>query len=168
MYEGLGDLPHFSQDIEGDLTPGVVAEFRDRIRRADCVLISTPEYNGTIPGTLKNALDWASRPAGEGAFKGKPAAVIGASPGRYGAQRSQGDVRKVLTAIGAETLEAELAVPRVHEKFDDSGALRDEEVKRLLEKRVAALVALVDAAAAPPAESAEYSLACQRLVGEAA
>ena len=162
-YSGLGELPHFSEDIEGELTPAAVHELRERIDRADCVLFSTPEYNGTIPGALKNALDWASRPPGKGAFKDKPAGAMGASPGRFGAQRAQADIRKVLMAIGAETLEAEFPVPRVHEKFDDAGALTDPETRAGLSEHVAALIALTDVP--PPAldESAEYSLACQHM-----
>ena len=162
-YSGLGELPHFSEDIEGELTPAAVHDLRAQISRADCVLVSTPEYNGTMPGALKNALDWASRPTGEGAFKDKPAGAMGASPGRFGAARAQADIRKVLTAIGAETLEAELLVPRVHEKFDDSGALSDEEIRAGLTDFVAALLALTGVPAPPLEDSAEYSLECQRL-----
>lgn len=162
-YDGLGDLPHFSEDLEGKLTPSAVQEFRDRIKGANCVLISTPEYNGGISGSLKNALDWGSRPTGEGAFKDKPAAAIGASSGRYGAQRSQADVRKVLTAIAAETLDVELPVPAVHEKFDDTGELQDDEISSRLNELVASLIALTGRPVAGPADSAEYSLECQRL-----
>lgn len=162
-YCGLGELPHFSEDLEGELTPSAVQEFRDRIKAANCVLISTPEYNGGIPGSLKNALDWGSRPTGEGAFKDKPTAAIGASPGRYGAQRSQADVRKVLTAMGAEILDTELPVPAVHERFDDAGTLQDEEISSRLTELVGALIALTGEPLPETADSAEYSLACQRL-----
>jgi chromate reductase len=120
-----------------------------------------------LPGTLKNALDWASRPAGESAFKDKPVAAIGASPGRHGAARAQTDVRAVLSAMGAETLETELPVPRVREKFDDAGALQDDEIGRRLTELVGALIALAGEPAPPPPESAEYSVACQRLAATA-
>lgn len=163
-YEGLGDLPHFSEDLEGALTPASVLELRDRLRAADAVLISTPEYNGAMPGSLKNALDWASRPPGESVFKEKPSAAIGASPGRYGAQRSQEAVRRVLGAMGAEILDEELPVPRVHEKFDTEGVLVDEDVAAQLDGLVSSLAELTGIPAPPLPSSAEYSLECQRML----
>ncbi len=104
-----------------------------------------------MPGVLKNALDWASRPAGESVLAGKPVAVMGASPGRYGAARAQADVRKVLTAIGAEVLDQELPFPRVHELFDEHGALLDPGSEPRLAAHLAALVEL----AGGPAPSEE-------------
>ncbi|MGI9557353.1 MAG: NADPH-dependent FMN reductase [Solirubrobacterales bacterium] len=162
-YDGLGDLAHFSQDIEGDLTPEPVLELRRRIAAADAVLISTPEYNGAMPGSLKNALDWASRPTGESVFREKPAAAMGASPGRFGAQRSQEAIRNVLAAMGAELLDRELPVPRVHERFDEGDNLADEELEAELRDLVAALIELTGIPAPALAESAEYSLECQRM-----
>ena len=102
FLDGLGDLPHFSQELEGERTPASVEALRRRIAAADALLIATPEYNSAMPGVLKNGLDWASRPSGESVLAAKPAAVLGASPGRFGAVRAQADVRTVLTAIGAE------------------------------------------------------------------
>lgn len=163
-FERLGEIPHFSQDLEGELTPEPVLEMRRRIESADAVLIATPEYNSAMPGVLKNALDWASRPSGESVFDGKPVAAVGASPGRYGAVRAQADVRRVLEAIGAEVLERELPIPRAHEGFDDSGALSDPAVDGGLADHVAALIDLIKAPA--PTEHdplADYSLQCQRL-----
>ena len=104
FLDGLGDLPHFSQELEGERTPASVEALRRRIAAADALLIATPEYNSAMPGVLKNGLDWASRPSGESVLAAKPAAVLGASPGRFGAVRAQADVRTVLTAIGAEVL----------------------------------------------------------------
>ena len=163
LLDGLGDLPHFSQELEGERTPASVEALRRRIAAADALLIATPEYNSAMPGVLKNALDWASRPSGESVLAGKPAAVIGASPGRFGAVRAQADVRTVLKAIGAEVLDEELPVPAVHEKFNDQGALEHEETERALGSMLGSLVEL--AGGPPPAEpdSAAYSRECQRL-----
>ena len=164
LYDGLEAVPHFSEDLEGDRTPASVRELRARIGRADAVLVATPEYNGSVPGVLKNGLDWASRPVGASVLADKPAAVVGASPGRFGAQRAQADVRKVLTAIGAGVLDQELPVARAHEVLDERAKVLDAEVER----RLAALVAsLVDVAVGPvPAELADstaYSRECQQL-----
>jgi len=164
IFAELGAIPHFSQDSEGNLTPPVVHDLRARIDRADGVLVATPEYNGSMPGVLKNAIDWASRPPGESVLADKPAAAVGASPGRFGAQRAQADVRKVLTATGAEVLDQELPVARAHEVIDERGEILDEQVER----RLAALVAsLVELAGMPVpgklADSGAYSLECQRL-----
>lgn len=163
IFDELGAIPHFNQDSEGDLTPPIVDDLRARIQGANAVLVATPEYNGSMPGVLKNALDWASRPPGESALADKPAAAIGASPGRFGAQRAQADVRRVLTAIGAEVLDQELPVSRAHEVIDERGIL-DEDVERRLAAVVASLVELAGAPVpAELADSAAYSLECQRL-----
>jgi len=109
-YEGLSEIPPYDEDVELDGVPESVAELREAIRDADAVLIATPEYNHSIPGQLKNALDWASRPAGQSALNGKPAATIGASTGMFGAVWAQAELRKVLGAMGGRVLEAELPV----------------------------------------------------------
>ncbi len=163
-FHELGAIPHFNQDLEGESTPKAVSDFRIRIGQADAVLVATPEYNGSMPGVLKNALDWASRPTADGALKNKPAAVVGASPGNHGAQWAQADVRRVLTAIGAEVLDAELAVRRVHEKIDANGDLRNAEQEKRLREIISALLELTGAPV--PAElavSAAYSQECQRI-----
>jgi chromate reductase, NAD(P)H dehydrogenase (quinone) len=168
-FEGLGGIPPFSPDLEGGLTPAAVVDLRDRIVRADAVLVATPEYNSSMPGVLKNALDWASRPAGESVLAGKPAAVFGASPGRYGAVWAQADARKVLTAIGANVLDAEFPVARVQEKFDERRNLVDQPVRDELRALVSSLLDLVvEPAPAELAESAAYSLECQRLAAQSA
>ncbi len=162
IFDGLGEVPPFNQDAEGEVTPAVV-DLRDRISRADAVLVATPEYNSSLPGVLKNALDWASRPPGNSVLAEKPVAVIGASPGRFGAVRAQADARKVLTAIGANVLDAELPVARAHEKFDEGQNLVDDTVRRELQALLTSLLDLVVAPApAELAESAAYSQECQR------
>ena len=90
-------------------------ELREAILAADAVLIATPEYNHSIPGQLKNALDWASRPAGQSALNGKPAAAIGASKSMFGGVWAQAELRKVLAAMGGRVIEAELGIPHAHE-----------------------------------------------------
>ena len=95
-FEQLREIPPYDADLEAEETPAAVAELRQAMREADAVIIATPEYNHSIPGVLKNALDWASRPAGQSALSGKPAAVVGASTGMFGAVWAQAETRKVL------------------------------------------------------------------------
>jgi chromate reductase len=109
-FDRIGDVPPYDEDVELEATPAVVEELREAVRSADAVLIATPEYNHSIPGQLKNALDWVSRPAGQSALNGKPAAVIGASTGMFGAVWAQAELRKVLGAMGGRVVEAELPV----------------------------------------------------------
>jgi chromate reductase len=162
VFDGLGDLPCFNEDAEGGRTPTEIHEFWARVDGADAVLVATPEYNSAMPGVLKNALDWASRPPGESVLAAKPAAVMGASPGRFGAARAQEQVRMVLTAIGAEVLDRELPVARAHEIIGPDGRVTDDEVATGIGDLVAALVELAGGPSAPTlAESAAYSLACQ-------
>ena len=122
LWDGLKRVPPFDEDDEHD--PGAaVRELRDAIERADAVLISTPEYNRSLPGQLKNALDWASRPYGAGVLRGKPVAVVGASQLPTGAARAQAEVRIVLAGIGAQVIDAELPLTRAREDFDELGQL---------------------------------------------
>ncbi len=114
-FKRLAEIPPYDEDLEVEGVPEVVRNLRETIRGADAVLIATPEYNHSIPGQLKNALDWASRPAGESALNGKPVAVIGASTGMFGAVWAQAELRKVLGAMGGRVLEAELPVAHVAE-----------------------------------------------------
>jgi chromate reductase len=114
-FDRLREVPPYDEDLETDGTPAVVEELREAIRNADAVLIATPEYNSSIPGQLKNALDWASRPAGQSALNGKPATVIGASTGMFGAVWAQAELRKVLGAMGGRVIEAELPVGHAKE-----------------------------------------------------
>jgi chromate reductase len=114
-YERLAEIPPYDEDVEVRDVPEPVGELREAILNADAVLIATPEYNHSIPGQLKNALDWASRPAGKSALNGKPAAVVGASTGMFGAVWAQAELRKVLGAMGGRVLEAELPVAHATE-----------------------------------------------------
>jgi chromate reductase len=126
LWTGIGELPHFSEDADVEPAPAPVAAFRAAVLAADAVLISTPEYNHSIPGTLKNALDWASRPIATNAFRDKPVAVIGASAGIFGAVWAQAELRKVLAAMGARVSDVELGVGQAETRFDDEGRLVDD------------------------------------------
>jgi len=114
-FARLGEIPPYDEDVELEATPTVVEELREAVRSADAILIATPEYNHSIPGQLKNALDWVSRPAGKSALNSKPAAVIGASTGMFGAVWAQAELRKVLGAMGGRVVEAELPVGHAKE-----------------------------------------------------
>jgi len=134
VWEGLRAVPAFDEDLERGPTPLAVADLREQIRAADVVLIATPEYNGSVPGALKNALDWVSRPYATNALRGKPVAVIGASPSPGGARQAQEDLRRILAVIGAEVLDVELAVATVHRRFDPAGVVADDHLQRQLEQ----------------------------------
>lgn len=114
-FERLAEIPPYDGDAEAVATPEPVRALREAIRGADAVLIATPEYSHSVPGVLKNALDWASRPAGESALNGIPAAAIGASTGMFGAVWAQAELRKVLGAMGGRVLEDELPVGHAHQ-----------------------------------------------------
>jgi chromate reductase len=161
VYDGLGVMPYFNEDLERDDLPPAVLDLRDRIEAADALLVVTPEYNSAMPGVLKNALDWASRPPGESALAGKPAAVMGASPGRFGAVRAQKAARMVLTAIGADVLDMELPVARVADIFSENRTVIDAEVATRIAELVGALVESADGPTPAPADLAAYSRACQ-------
>src|SRR3954451_13748555 len=130
VYEELATLPHFNQDRETD-PPVQVAELRQRIADADAVFVVTPEYNHSIPGALKDALDWASRPRESAALAEKPAAAIGASTSAFGAAWAQAETRKVLAAADANVLDRELPVTGVHGRVVN-GELVDEETREQL------------------------------------
>jgi chromate reductase, NAD(P)H dehydrogenase (quinone) len=124
-FDGLADIPPFDEDHDREPAVASVRRLRDAIRSADALLIATPEYNASIPGQLKNALDWASRPFATNALRGKPVAVIGASTGPFGAVWAQAELRKVLRTIGARVVERELAIGAAQEAFDPAGRLLD-------------------------------------------
>jgi len=125
IWDALATVPPFSEDLEAAPVPGAVAELRQLIGAADAVLIVTPEYNGSVPGQLKNALDWASRPRGAAVLEGKPATVISASPSPRGGAWALADLRKILTVAGADVAETELSVPQVHTRLTPAGQLTD-------------------------------------------
>ena len=143
-FERLREIPPYDADLESETTPVAVAELRRAMREADAVLVVTPEYNHSIPGVLKNALDWASRPAGQSALMGKPAAVIGASTGMFGAVWAQAETRKVLGALGGRVVEAELPVARAAELYRDGRLELSPEQSHQLEEILATLAAEVE------------------------
>jgi chromate reductase, NAD(P)H dehydrogenase (quinone) len=120
LYDGLAAIPPFNEDDE-DSPPAAVAALKAAIADADGVLIATPEYNASIPGVLKNALDWVSRPHATNPLMGKPAAVIGASTSLFGAVWSQAETRKVLGTIGARVVDRELPIPQAEEALGSDG-----------------------------------------------
>jgi chromate reductase len=134
-WEGLGTVPLYDGDLEEKGMPGPVASMNEEIQRAGAVLVVTPEYSASIPGVLKNALDWAARPPGKSPFRGKVVAVTGASPGALGTVRAQMDLRRILTAMGAVVVPApEVLVGQVHQKRDGAGAITDEGTRKFLGK----------------------------------
>jgi len=143
-FERLGEIPPYDEDVEVEGVPEVVRELREAIRAADAVLIATPEYNHSIPGQLKNALDWASRPAGESSLNGTPAAVIGASTGMFGAVWAQAELRKVLGAMGGRVLEAELPVAHAADLRHGDRLELEPEQSEQLDEILAELVAAAE------------------------
>jgi chromate reductase, NAD(P)H dehydrogenase (quinone) len=144
VYEGLKQVPPYDEDDDREPAPVAVAHMRAAVAGADAVFFSTPEYNHSIPGQLKNAVDWLSRPAGGGALSGKHVAVIGASTGMFGAVWAQAELRKVLAASGARVVEGEVAVGHAHTRFDERGRLSDGELSEQVDAVVQALIADVD------------------------
>jgi len=140
MFEQLAAVPPYSEDLDGNPTPPGAAALRTAIADADAVLIATPEYNSSVPGQLKNALDWASRPLATNVLRAKPATVVGASTGVFGAVWAQAEVRKILAAIGARVLEDDLPVGQAHDAFAADGSLSDPQLRELLAGAIATLV----------------------------
>jgi len=126
VFDGLAEIPAFDQDLE-DLGPDAVDYLKAAIAEADAILVATPEYNGSIPGALKNALDWVSRPLAENPIRSKPVAVIGASTSAFGGIWAQRELKKVLGIMGARVLDVELPVAKAQRAFDEPDAeLRDQ------------------------------------------
>lgn len=151
VWDDLAAIPAFDQDDEAS-PAAAVTSLRAAIADADALLIATPEYNNSIPGALKNALDWASRPHGLSPLVAKPAAVIGASPSPFGAVWAQDETRKVLRATGADVLDAGLALGKAPDRFDENGRLADDLARVELRSILEGLVAL--AAVSPVARAA--------------
>jgi chromate reductase len=147
-WDGLAGLPAYDEDLEGT-PPESVEEWRAAIADADALLIATPEYNASVPGALKNALDWASRPFPENVLREKPALVIGASTGLFGAVWAQAEVRKVLRHAGAHALDDELPVGQADYAFTEDG-LADPELDMRLDELVEGLVREVDSPVEQP------------------
>jgi len=137
----LDGIPVFNQDNDKN-PPEKVVEFKARIRAADAILICTPEYNASIPGVLKNAIDWASRPYGDSAWDGKPVAIMGASPGRLGTVRAQYHLRHCFVFLNMHALtRPEVMIANADEQFDEQGNLTNEDTKRHIQKLIEGLVA---------------------------
>jgi chromate reductase len=145
-FDRLRDIPPYDADLEEDGAPApeAVEALREAMHEADAVLIATPEYNHSIPGALKNALDWASRPAGESALNGTPAAVIGASTGMFGAVWAQAELRKVLGALGGRVLDEELPVPHAAQVYAEGQLELSPEQTEALDGLLAQLVGEVE------------------------
>jgi len=147
VFDGLKAIPPYDADDDLEGGPEPVRALRAALAEADAVLIATPEYNASLPGVLKNALDWASRPHATNPLRGKPAAVVGASTGMFGAVWAQAEGRKVLATIGARVVDAELPVAEADERFDAEGRLADIEIEERLGEVVRELVAAAEARA---------------------
>jgi chromate reductase len=161
IYDGLAELPHYNEDLDTEPVPEPAARLRGAIAAADGVLIATPEYNGSIPGVLKDAIDWISRPFPDNAVKGKPVAVIGASTGLFGAVWAQAETRKALQITGADVLDGEVPVGQAHAAFTDEGRLTEPEIQSALDDLVGVLAARAGAGGDAPklAETADVRVA---------
>ena len=155
LWGGLKEVPPYDEDDDTEEAPAAATALRAAIAGADAVLFATPEYNSSVPGQLKNAIDWVSRPLATNPLRNKPVAVVGASTGAFGAVWSQGELRKVLAATGARVVEGEVAVGHAPTRFDEEGRLVDENLLEQLEEVVAVLVA----AAAARCEASDSHLA---------
>jgi chromate reductase len=139
--ELLRNLPHYDPDIDDHESPlPEVARLRDAIASADAILFATPEFNGTLPSALKNAVDWASRPHRAAALTGKPAAAISASTANYGGVWAQDHLRKALSIAGARVIDGEFAVARAHEVIEEHGDVLHKDEEQNLAPIVEALV----------------------------
>lgn len=139
IWDGLGAVPPFNEDDETGPVHPAVAELRRVIEAADAVFIATPEYNGSLPGQLKNALDWASRPRGSAVLQNKRVATASVSLTPYGAAWAQEALRKVLSISGADVTGGELVVPQAFRQFDADGRLADPQLRDRLAQLIAEL-----------------------------
>jgi chromate reductase len=146
IYEALREIPPYDQDDDVPDAPVAVARIRAAVGAADAIFITTPEYNYSIPGVLKNALDWVSRPRATHTLRDKPVAVIGASSASFGAAWAQAEVRKVLGGIGARVVDGEVRVGQATDRFDASGRLNDAQLEEQVRAVARALVAQAQAA----------------------
>jgi chromate reductase len=140
IFDRVGEFPLYSQDMEANM-PDVVKQFKDKIKEADAILISTPEYNYSIPGYLKNAIDWATRPFGDNSFDDKPGAIMSSSPGMLGGARAQYALRQSCVFLNLHLPnKPEIIIPSIHEKMKD-GKLVDEHTKKKIYELMEALCA---------------------------
>lgn len=143
LWGGLKNVPPYDEDDDGEEADPAVERLRDAVARADAILIATPEYNASIPGQLKHAVDWASRPRGAAAIANKPVAVIGTGTGSFGGVWAQEELRKVLRTAGGRVVDGQLAVPRAHVRLAEDGRLLDDELRERAQVLVDALLAEV-------------------------
>jgi chromate reductase, NAD(P)H dehydrogenase (quinone) len=143
VFDQLAAIPPYNEDDEHE-TPPAVAALKAAIAGADALLVATPEYNASIPGVLKNALDWVSRPVAETPLRGKPAAVVGASTGLFGAVWAQAEARKVLATIGARVVDRELPIGQADEALGEDGLPRERDVVEALSATLDELIELAD------------------------
>jgi chromate reductase len=144
IFDGLKAVEPYDEDDDRDDGPTGARGLREAIEAADAILIATPEYNSSIPGQLKNAIDWASRPLRENALWGKPLAVVGASTGMFGAVWAQAEVRKTAAASGARIVDRDLPVGHANEAFTDDGRLADAELRDRYIEIIDELIALAE------------------------
>jgi chromate reductase len=145
LWSAIGELPAYNEDLDGADPPAAAVRLRKVIADADAVLFATPEYNSSVPGGLKNLVDWASRPYATNGLREKPVAVIGASTGFFGAVWAQAELRKVLSACGARVLDRELPIGRASEAFSSDRSLADPKLDSALAEIVRELVRLAHA-----------------------
>ena len=143
-YERMGEIPLYDADLEARGIPEPVAALKTAIREADGLLVVTPEYNYSVPGVLKNAIDWASRPAGQAAYDGKPVGIIGATPGRGATIRAQAALRQCLGADAYLLGKPEVLIAEAERKFDAQGRLTDESTIRVVRKFLEAFASWVE------------------------
>lgn len=138
----LKEIPMYNQDLDGQ-AQSAVSEFKDKIKSADAILIATPEYNYSIPGVLKNAMDWASRPYGDNSFDGKPLAIMGASIGNIATARAQYHLRQTCVFLNMHVVnQPEVMVGVAQDKIDSNGVLTDEKTKEVIKNLLEKLVEL--------------------------
>jgi chromate reductase, NAD(P)H dehydrogenase (quinone) len=138
----LEGIPPFNQELESRM-PEKVKEFKAKIRDADAILIATPEHNYSVPGVLKNAIDWASRPYGDNSFEGKPAAIMSASTGMLGGSRAQYHLRQILVFLDMRAVNRpEVFITFASQKIDEQGKLNDETSRKLIKQLLEALIYL--------------------------
>jgi chromate reductase len=149
FFDGLKAVEPYDEDDDQGAGPDGAGRLRDAIESADAILIATPEYNSSLPGQLKNAIDWVSRPLGTNAIWGKPVAVVGASTGMFGAVWAQAETRKALAASGARVIEKDLPVGHADEAFTDDGRLADAELRERFVEMLDELIALAEQVGEP-------------------